>query len=61
MWVLLIILLTAVPGIERATVLNTFATEAECDSERERISLEMALAYPDDHDFLIACRPRKTI
>jgi hypothetical protein len=28
----------------------------ECHSERERIGDGMAKAYPDEHDFEIACR-----
>jgi hypothetical protein len=56
MWLLVIVLLNIVPGLERITVLNTFATPEECQTERTRIAFEMAAAYPNDRDFIIACR-----
>ncbi len=56
MWLLMIVLLNIVPGLEKITVLNTFATSEECQSERNRIGFEMAAAYPYDRDFVIACR-----
>jgi hypothetical protein len=56
MWLLVIVLLNIVPGLERTMVLNTFATPEECQSERNRIGFEMAAAYPNDRDFVIACR-----
>jgi hypothetical protein len=56
MWLLIIVLLNNVPGIERITVLQTYASSEECQSERNRIGYEMAAAYPNDRDFVIACR-----
>ena len=56
MWLLVMILLNIVPELERVTVLNTFATSEECQSERNRIGAEMAKAYPNDRDFVVACR-----
>jgi hypothetical protein len=56
MWLLVIVLLNIVPGLEKITVLNTFATSEECQIERTRIAVEMAAAYPNDRDFVIACR-----
>ncbi len=56
MWLLVIVLLNIVPGLEKITVLNTFATSEECQIERNRIAFEMAAACPDDRDFVIACR-----
>ena len=56
MWLLVIVLLNIVPGLERVTVLNTFSTSEECQIERNRIGFEMAKAYPDERDFVIACR-----
>jgi len=56
MWLLIIVLLNIVPGLEKITVLNTFATSEECQSERNRIGFEMAEAYPHDRDFVIACQ-----
>ena len=63
MWMLVIVLLNQVPGIPTLTVLQTYPTSPECHSERDRIGDEMAKAYPDDHDFEIACRlsPRAAI
>jgi hypothetical protein len=56
MWILVIILLNTVPGISTVTVLQTYATSEECQSERNRVGYEMAEAYPYDRDFVIACR-----
>ena len=56
MWMLVIILLNTVPGISTVTLLQTYPTSQECRSERDRIGDEMAEAYPDDRDFVIACR-----
>jgi hypothetical protein len=56
MWLLIMILLNTVPGLEKITVLNTFSTPEECQSERNRIGFEMAAAYPYERDFVIACR-----
>jgi hypothetical protein len=56
MWLLIMILLNTVPGLEKITVLNTFSSSEECQSERNRIGFEMAAAYPYERDFVIACR-----
>lgn len=56
MWMLVIILLNRVPGIGTVTVLQTYATSEECQSERDRVGDEMAAVYPYDRDFVIACR-----
>jgi hypothetical protein len=56
MWLLIIVFLNNVPGIEHITVLQTYASSEECQSERNRIGYEMAAAYPNDRDFVIACR-----
>jgi len=58
MWILIIVLLVSdVPGLGKiTTVLNTYATYQECQSERNRIGDEMAEAYPNDDDFVIACQ-----
>ncbi|MBX3302192.1 MAG: hypothetical protein KF693_08245 [Nitrospira sp.] len=56
MWMLVIVLLNTVPGISTVTLLQTYPTSQECHSERDRIDDEMAKAYPDEHDFEIACR-----
>ena len=56
MWLLIMILLNTVPGLEKITVLNTFASSEECQSERNRIGFEMAAAYPYERDFAIECK-----
>jgi hypothetical protein len=56
MWLLVIILLNTLPGLDHITVLQTYATAQECQSERNRIGYEMATAYPNDRDFVIACQ-----
>ena len=56
MWLLVIVLLNIVPGLNNVTVLNTFATAEECQIERNRIGFEMAAAYPNERDFVIACQ-----
>lgn len=56
MWLLVIVLLSIVPGHDKVTVLNTFATAGECQVERNRIGFEMAAAYPNERDFVIACQ-----
>jgi hypothetical protein len=56
MWLLIIVLLNIVPGLDKIMVLNTFTTSEECQIERNRIGFEMAAAYPYDRDFVIACQ-----
>jgi hypothetical protein len=56
MWLLMIVFLNIVPGLEKITVLNTFGTSEKCQSERKRIGFEMAAAYPYERDFVIACQ-----
>ena len=56
MWMLVIILLNAVPGLDATIKLETYATARDCQSERNRIGYEMAAAYPYDRDFVIACQ-----
>ena len=57
---LVIVLLNTVPGIPTVTLLETYPTSQECYSEQARIGDEMAKAYPDEHDFEIACRLKST-
>ncbi len=59
MWYLLIVLLAPPSGIDRVTVLNTFATYEDCQPERNRIGFEMAESYPYDSDFRIVCEFRE--
>ena len=59
MWFLLIVLLAPPSGIDRVTVLETFATYEDCQPERNRIGFEMAESYPYDNDFRIVCEFRE--
>lgn len=59
MWLLLIVLFTSLPGINRMTVLDTFATYEECQQERNRVGFEMAESYPHENDFRIVCEFRE--
>lgn len=56
MWILVIVLLNTVPGLDKIMKLETYATSQECQIERNRIGFEMAAAYPYDRDFVIACQ-----
>ena len=56
MWLLMIVILNIVPGLDKPMVLNTFATSEECQIERNRIGFDMAAAYPYERDFVIACQ-----
>ncbi|HXV67829.1 MAG TPA: hypothetical protein VD738_02810 [Nitrospira sp.] len=56
MWFLIIILLNDVPGLSKITVLQTYPTAQECQSERNRVGYEMAAAYPYERDFVVACQ-----
>jgi hypothetical protein len=58
MWLLLIVLLNMAPGFSKSTVLGTYATAEECQSERNRIGFEMAAAYPNERDFVVVCQLR---
>jgi hypothetical protein len=59
MWFLLIVLLMAPAGVDRVTLLNTFATYEACQPERNRVGFEMAESYPSENDFLIVCEFRE--
>jgi hypothetical protein len=56
MWLLVIVLLNFVPGLEKVTVLKTFPTFEECQIERNRIGFDMAESYPQEHDFNVVCQ-----
>ena len=57
MWILFIIVFSAVPP-DVYSVLSTFRSEPACLSERDRIREEMAKAYPGDTDYEINCQLR---
>ena len=56
MWVLVIILLNILPGIDKTTVLEVYPTEDECWHVQEIVYREMAKAYPGEQDFTITCQ-----
>jgi hypothetical protein len=56
MWILVIVLLSSMPGLDKIMRLETYVTAQECQTERNRIGFEMAAAYPYDRDFVIACQ-----
>jgi hypothetical protein len=56
MWLLTMLFLNIVPELESITVLNTFSTYEECQSERNRIGFEMSVAFPHTRGFVIACQ-----
>ena len=56
MWLLIMIVLNDVPGLDKIMVLNTYTTSQECQIERNRVGYEMAEAYPYERDFVIACQ-----
>jgi hypothetical protein len=56
MWILVMVLLSNVPGLDHIMKLETYATSEECQIERNRIGFEMAAAYPYERDFVIACQ-----
>jgi hypothetical protein len=55
MFILLIVLLGSVSGLDHKYVLNTFGTEEECQTERNRIGFYTAEARPYERDFIIVC------
>jgi hypothetical protein len=56
MWLLVIVLLNFVPGLEKVTVIQTFESQQDCLIERDRIGFDMAASYPDEHTFDIVCQ-----
>ena len=54
----MMVLQNVVPGFDKCTVLDAFATSEECRIERDRIGFAMAEAYPHERDFAIACQLR---
>lgn len=67
MWLLVLLFIATPPGFSTEQVMQTFATQAECQQERDRIGYEMAESYPEEHTFNIVCRfqavrtnPRRT-
>lgn len=57
-WLLLMVLVSPVPGLETNTLLNKFDVEADCRTEEKRIGRDMADSYPGDTSFRIECQER---
>lgn len=55
MWILFIIVFSTTDP-DTFQVLETYRSEAACLSERDRIRIEMAKAYPGDTDYEINCQ-----
>lgn len=60
-WILLLIFLVPVDGPSKHYVLNSFHTQSECQSERDRIGFDMAESYPGELDFRIECHENPSI
>jgi hypothetical protein len=56
MWLLVLVLIPAVQGFDRVTLLETLQTESECNALRTIVIEGMVQAYPDDHTYSIECR-----
>lgn len=56
MFTLLFIVLIPLAAIDSVTVLETYATDAECQSEKKRIMAEMEKVYPGDTTWTLQCR-----
>ena len=60
MWLLLLVLVPAIPGFDRTTVLETLATEQACLDLRQTVLEGMVAAYPDDYTYSVECRFKPT-
>ena len=56
MWLLVLVLIPAIQGFERVTVLETLSTEAACIDLRQIVLEGMVAAYPDDYTYSVECR-----
>jgi hypothetical protein len=56
MWLLVLVLIPAIQGFDRVTLLETLRTESECIALRTIVIEGMAQSYPDDHTYSIECR-----
>lgn len=57
MWLLILILSTPVPNIDKVTALGTFDSHKECEERRQYVETEMAKAYPLDTSYKLMCTP----
>ncbi len=58
MWLLVLVLIPAVLGVDRVTILETLPTQEACIELRSIVIEGMAQAYPDDHSYSIECRKK---
>ena len=57
MWFLVfIVLVPNVAGIDKVTKLEHYDLWGTCDSERQRIMIEMEKQYPNDPTWTLECR-----
>jgi hypothetical protein len=56
MWILVLVLIPAIQGFDRVTLLETLKTEEECTALRTIVIEGMAQAYPGDQSYSIECR-----
>lgn len=55
MWLLLFVVLVPVTGIDKVTKLEQYTSREKCESERERIMVEMNKEYPGDDTYTLVC------
>ena len=58
MWILVLVLIPAITGFDRVTLLETLQTEEECIALRQTVLEGMLEAYPEDTDYSIECRQK---
>ena len=56
MWILVLAVFLDDPDMTVIRNIHEYDTQAECQSEKKRISVEMAKAYPEDRNFALVCR-----
>lgn len=56
MWTLVIVMLGAIIGNDKVTVLEKYETYEECREAQATVSVGMVKAYPGDTSFIIECR-----
>lgn len=58
MWLLVMTLLSPVPGISKHQILDEYHTHAACQLARDYVGFNMAEAYPQAAgEFIIECLP----
>jgi threonine/homoserine efflux transporter RhtA len=59
MWMLVLVLIPAIQGFDRVTLLETLQTEEECAALRTIVIEGMTQAYPGDTSYSIECRKQE--